>query len=173
MKNKKTIYLLIFLLFIQLAYAGVSHPSQISLAPGEKAEFNFAVDNAIFNVPIECTISLETKQTSLEISFKKTKVRLEPGTREFIIGEVKVPKNINSGFYKETFCVSCDKLSNTPGATTRPRYCGIPIRVNVGEEYRTNNKENPFNISTSVLTLMNILLLIIVILLYTKRRRSK
>ncbi len=170
---RKISYAIILLLFIGSVNAGVTHPNQVKIAPGEKGEFNFAIDAAIFDVPIKCTIEFKP-QTPLDIKFKKTEVELNPGAREFIIGEVKVSKSITPGLYKETFCVSCTRLSNLAGATTRPRYCDLPISVTVSDEFKST-KENPgsINIYLILLILINVILFITIILIYAKKKKSK
>jgi len=164
----KCIVLFIILLFIKSVLAGVTYPEQLSLAPGEKSEFLFAVDAATSEIPIKCKIEFN-EQTPLKINFKKTEITLQPGTREFITGEVKVPRKTNSGNYKETFCVSCDPLVDIEGTTTRPRYCDIPIRVEIKAHEESPQKTT--KILASIFISINIILLIISLILFIKRRK--
>ena len=163
--------LILLLLSINLVGAGVSHPRALKLAPGETGEFRFAIDAALFDVDLQCTIEFEG-QTDLDVKFDTEEVLVKAGERVFITGKVKVPKDSEVRSYKEEFCVSCDKVVQVAGGGTRPRYCDIPISVSVVE------KESPGTfLSASFIILLIIViilsLILISIIIIKRRKRMK
>lgn len=164
--NLPLILLLVIIIQIQSVLAGVSHPQTLVMHQNQESEFSFAIDAAMFEYPLSCEMSLETSNTELEIKFLQNTVKIEAGSREFIKGQIKTPKDIEAGTYYETFCVSCDVISGLQGATTKPRYCGIPIQVIIE---RDSNNDSKQNISLKAILLIINLILLTVLAIFIKK----
>ena len=155
-------------------YAGVTFPDLTKLNPGDKGNFDFRVDATLFDEPLECVIDTLSKNTSLEVSFETNKIELQPKERKYVSGIVKVPRNTEYGFYKETFCVTCERKQEISGTTTRPRYCGIPINVEVGNYFKKSNYEFPEWIKSKIFffILINIVLISTIIFIVIKKKKK-
>ena len=166
---KKLNCLFILILFIELVIAGVSYPNPIILDSGETGKFNFAIDAALFDYPLVCNIEFNGK-TPLTINFDRKEINIDAGKRVFIQGNVKVPEQIKSGTFTESFCVSCNPAT-VADTNTRPRYCDIPIKVTVTGSGATLKQELPNNINWIIfLAVINSLLILALILLIKKRK---
>ena len=164
MKMNKLSFFILLLFLVPLVNAGVSYPAPMSLTPGEKGDFHFAVDAALFDDDLKCVIEFDFR-TLLEINFHEEELSIDAGKRIFVEGDVVVPKDIEEGYYEESFCVSCERVTETSGVSTRPRYCDIPVRVTVVKE--------PFGFSFILVIILVVLLILAFIFLKRRRKISR
>jgi hypothetical protein len=141
-KYTKLIFaILILLISIQIAVAGVSHPlpSQLELMKGESGRFKFQIQNLGKPDTTICTASLEG-ESPLVVEFDEDEMTVPGDSVKYYFGTVTVPNdyspdsvgfNPSSQEYTQSFCIQCTPESATPGASVQIRSCDLPVNVKV------------------------------------------
>ncbi|MBS3146893.1 LPXTG cell wall anchor domain-containing protein [Candidatus Woesearchaeota archaeon] len=155
-------------------FAGVVFPiPDLQLKPGESGRFQYVIQTG--TLPMKCSMSLDHK-TNLIVEFDETETILDSPSKP-LYGSVTVPENLGAGDYKETFCVSCESISETSGSSIRPSFCDIPIKVEIVLDRTKSNMQFPNKPKTGIdeLTILGIIVLIVLIvaLILLGLKRSK
>lgn len=175
--NKK-IYLLLILCLVLVftVNAGVVLPiPDLELRPREEGRFQYGIQIGI--PPQKCTISLDHK-TPLIVEMDDKEVIME-GTAKSLFGSVTIPSDARYGKYVETFCVSCEPLSESGGSSLVQSFCEIPINIEVvGERTRENIQfpEKPkegIDFVAIIGAVVLIILIIVLILFGIKKPKKK
>ena len=168
--NKAITQVIMILLLSNLAYAaiGISSPKpDLDLLPGQEGNFQFKIDATTHPNSIVCEITLD-HNTPLQVALDKTSTTINSGNIGFINGTVIVPSEISPDKYSETFCVTCTNLG-PESSQTIPKYCEIPINVNVAGEI----EEKPaMPLYTSILVAIAIILVLIALIVYLKKKKE-
>ena len=175
MKNIK-LYITLILLLTTFVRAGVVFPiPDLQLMPGESGRFQYAIQTG--TPPVQCTMSLNDK-TPLEISLDFDEGIVNAQSKTFY-GTATAPREIPFGHYEETFCVTCESLSEAGGASLRQSFCDIPIKVDVVRERTKMNlqlPEKPKEVIDPIAivgTIVLIILVIVLILFSVKKTKKK
>ncbi len=169
--NKLITQAIMILLLSNLAYAaiGISSPKpDLELLPGQEGNFQFKIDATTHPNSIICEITLD-HNSPLQVELDKASTTINSGEIGFINGTVIVPLEISPDKYAETFCVACTNLGQESSQTI-PKYCEIPINVNVAGEVTEEKPEMP--LYTKILIVIAIILILIALILYIKNRKE-
>ncbi len=142
------------ILLSQLAYAGVTNPlpSEMQLLEGESGRFKFQIQAITSEQDLICEPSL-AEETSLDIDFDQKIITVSAGSIKEAYGTVTAPDKI--GTYTESFCISCEPVSDIAGTSVQMDTCDLPITVDVvGEKTKENMTVEPEKPLPSVLILL-------------------
>ena len=173
LKQKKHLVFLVLVLFsISFVSAmGVTYPQpqNIELAPGQSSFFTFQIQSDDF--PLTCVPIIEETQ-GLELAFTQ-EYNIEANQKYNIKPQVIIPKDTPVGAYKALFCMECSPSEEVAGSKIIPRFCNLPVTVNVVSERTRPNKfdeaENNIVIWITLLAISIVILAIVIFFLVRKR----
>ena len=175
----KIVYVIMIVILASFVAAGVVFPiPELELRPGETGRFQYVIQTG--SPPQKCTMALDGK-TPLLVEFDDDEAIIDVPAKS-LYGTVKVPENVEFKDYEETFCVTCDPLSEGSGSSVKQSVCQIPIKVKVVRERTKQNiqlpekpkeKINPINIIGTIVLIILVIVLIVFGLKRPKKVKSK
>jgi hypothetical protein len=173
---RKLILLVLMLIGVQVAFAGVTNPlpTELNLLEGESGRFKFQVQAITSEQDLECTSSLKENSVLL-VDFDPETIVVLAGTVKDIYGTVEVPKELGFGTFEENFCISCKPVTGMTGAAVMVETCNLPIKVNVVAERTRDNMyipPKPFPLMTLVVIVVVGVLLLTIVFLYIWNKKG-